>query len=66
MKALDLPTFGSGRTTGTEGTDYISLSREKIAKLLNADGNICFTHNTTDSLNIFISGFIAGHKGIMC
>ena len=30
-KSLDLPVFGSGRTTGTQGIDYISLAREKAA-----------------------------------
>ena len=62
-EALDAPAFGSGRTAGTEGTDYIALAREKVAGLLHADGNICFTHNATDALNILISGFLASHRG---
>lgn len=63
LDAMSHPVFDSGRTAGTEGTDYISLTRERLAKLFHADENICFTHNATDSLNILISGFLAKHKG---
>lgn len=63
LDAMSHPVFGSGRTAGTEGTDYISLARERLADLFHADENICFTHNATDSLNILISGFLAKHKG---
>ncbi|HJJ38848.1 MAG TPA: aminotransferase class V-fold PLP-dependent enzyme [Methanocorpusculum sp.] len=63
LDAISHPVFGSGRTAGTEGTDYISLARERLAELFHADENICFTHNATDSLNILISGFLAKHKG---
>ena len=63
LDAMSHPVFGSGRTAGTEGTDYISLARERLADLFHADDNICFTHNATDSLNILISGFLAKHKG---
>lgn len=61
--ALALPPFGSGRTTGTEGQDYVTLARERLAHLLGVPepGHLIFTHNATDSLNILIPGFLAGH-----
>ncbi|MDE2545831.1 MAG: aminotransferase class V-fold PLP-dependent enzyme, partial [Methanocorpusculum sp.] len=61
--ALALPPFGSGRTTGTEGQDYATLARERLAHLLGVPepGHLIFTHNATDSLNILIPGFLAGH-----
>ena len=63
-ESLSLPVFGSGRTTGTQGEDYIALARERLAAFLGADTpeNIVFTHNATDSLNILIPGFLAGQK----
>jgi cysteine desulfurase family protein len=63
-QSLSLPVFGSGRTTGTQGEDYITQAREELSALLGADNpeHIIFTHNATDSLNILISGFIAGQK----
>ena len=62
QEALSLPAFGTGRTAGTEGTDYVSLAREKTAQLFNADeAEICFTHNATDALNLLIRGFIEKH-----
>ncbi|MCZ0860987.1 aminotransferase class V-fold PLP-dependent enzyme [Methanocorpusculum sp. MG] len=59
--ALALPPFGSGRTTGTQGEDYILLARERLARLLGVPepDHLSFTHNATDSLNILISGFLA-------
>ncbi|MDE2525337.1 MAG: aminotransferase class V-fold PLP-dependent enzyme [Methanocorpusculum sp.] len=60
--ALALPPFGSGRTTGTQGEDYILLARERLARLLGVQepDHLSFTHNATDSLNILIPGFLAG------
>ncbi|MDO8842625.1 aminotransferase class V-fold PLP-dependent enzyme [Methanocalculus sp.] len=60
QQSLSLPVFGSGRTTGTQGEDYISLAREKIAAFLGAEPpeHIVFSAHATDSLNILISGFI--------
>ncbi len=63
-ESLELPVFGSGRTTGTEGRDFVSLAREKVAGLIQADSeNIIFTQNATDSLNLIINGFFSKHKG---
>jgi cysteine desulfurase family protein len=64
-KSLSLPVFGSGRTTGTQGEDYITKAREGLSSLLGGvpPEHLVFTHNATDSLNILISGFLAGIKG---
>ena len=63
-ESLEHPVFGSGRTTGTQGIDYISLAREKAAGLFHADAKqIVFTHSATDSLNIIISGFLKKNRG---
>ena len=35
-QSLVLPVFGSGRTTGSQGEDYISLAREALSGLLAA------------------------------
>lgn len=63
-QSLALPVFGSGRTTGSQGEDYITLAREALAGLLAADPpeHIVFTQNATDSLNLLIQGFFAGNK----
>lgn len=63
-QSLSLPVFGSGRTTGTQGEDYITLARERLSAFLGGDPfeHIVFTHNATDSLNILIPGFLAGKK----
>ncbi len=63
-KSLSLPVFGSGRTTGTQGEDYITQAREGLSAFLGGDPpeHLVFTHNATDSLNILISGFLAGIK----
>jgi cysteine desulfurase family protein len=63
--ALALPPFGSGRTTGTEGRDYVNLARERLADLLGVPEpeHLIFTHNATDSLNMLIPGFLAGVTG---
>ncbi|KLK87245.1 aminotransferase class V [Methanoculleus sediminis] len=63
--SLALPVFGSGRTTGSQGEDYISLAREALSGLLAADPpeHVVFTQNATDSLNILIQGFLAGEAG---
>ncbi|MFA5294708.1 MAG: aminotransferase class V-fold PLP-dependent enzyme [Methanoregulaceae archaeon] len=62
--SLSLPIFGSGRTTGTQGEDYITQAREGLSAIMGGDPpeHIVFTHNATDSLNILISGFLAGIK----
>jgi cysteine desulfurase family protein len=61
-QALSLPVFGSGRTTGSQGEDYITQAREGLSAFLGAypPENLVFTHNATDSLNILIAGFLAG------
>ena len=61
-QSLALPVFGSGRTTGSQGEDYISLAREAVAGLLSVDPpeHVVFTQNATDSLNLLIQGFLAG------
>ena len=63
--SLALPVFGSGRTTGTQGEDYITRAREGLSALLGGDPpeHLVFTHNATDSLNVLIAGFMAGIKG---
>ena len=59
--SLALPVFGSGRTTGSQGEDYVTLAREAVASLLAADPpeHVVFTQNATDSLNLLILGFLA-------
>ena len=63
-KSLSLPVFGSGRTTGSQGEDYVTMAREALSHLLSADPpeHIVFTHNATDSLNILIQGFLTGKE----
>ena len=63
-RSLALPVFGSGRTTGSQGEDYIMLAREAVAGLLGVDPpeHVVFTQNATDSLNLLIQGFLAGCK----
>ncbi|CVK32496.1 aminotransferase class V-fold PLP-dependent enzyme [Methanoculleus bourgensis] len=63
-QSLALPVFGSGRTTGSQGEDYITLAREAVASLLAADPpeHVVFTQNATDSLNLLILGFLADKK----
>ncbi|CCJ35884.1 Cysteine desulfurase [Methanoculleus bourgensis MS2] len=60
-QSLALPVFGSGRTTGSQGEDYVTLAREAVASLLAADPpeHVVFTQNATDSLNLLIRGFLA-------
>ena len=61
-QSLSLPVFGSGRTTGTQGEDYITRAREGLSAFLGGElpEHLVFTHNATDSLNILVSGFLAG------
>ncbi|MDD1718748.1 MAG: aminotransferase class V-fold PLP-dependent enzyme [Methanoregulaceae archaeon] len=61
---LDIPAFGSGRTTGTQGEDYVTKARGALSSLLAADlpEHVVFTQNATDSLNHLIQGFLAGEK----
>jgi cysteine desulfurase / selenocysteine lyase len=63
-RSLSVPVFGSGRTTGSQGEDYVTLAREELSALLAADPpeHIVFTHNATDSLNILIQGFLTGQR----
>ncbi len=60
-RSLALPVFGSGRTTGSQGEDAVTLAREALSRLLHADPieHIVFTQNATDSLNLLIQGFLA-------
>ncbi len=60
-QSLAFPVFGSGRTTGSQGEDYVTLAREAVASLLAADPpeHVVFTQNATDSLNLLIQGFLA-------
>jgi len=61
-ESLSLPVFGSGRTTGSQGEDYVTMAREALSRHLAADpaDHVVFTQNATDSLNILINGFLAG------
>lgn len=63
-KSLSLPVFGSGRTTGSQGEDYLTMAREALSCFLASDPpeHIVFSHNATDSLNILIQGFLTGKK----
>ena len=63
-QSLALPVFGSGRTTGSQGEDHITLAREALSRLLDADQpeHVVFTQSATDSLNILIQGFLIGKK----
>jgi len=65
QESLKLPVFGSGRTTGSQGIDYVSLAREKVASFFHLDNpeSIIFTYNATDSLNRIISGFVKKNIG---
>jgi selenocysteine lyase/cysteine desulfurase len=62
LESLSLPAFGSGRTTGSQGEDYVWRAREGLSALLDAGPpeRIVFTHNATDALNLLIGGFLAG------
>jgi cysteine desulfurase family protein len=63
-KSLSLPVFGSGRTTGGQGEDYVTMARYGVSRLFTAypPDHVVFTHNATDSLNILIQGFLAGKE----
>ncbi|MDD1710114.1 MAG: aminotransferase class V-fold PLP-dependent enzyme [Methanoregulaceae archaeon] len=63
-KSLSLPVFGSGRTTGSHGEDYVTIAREALSRFLAAEPpeHIVFSHNATDSLNILIQGFLTGKQ----
>jgi cysteine desulfurase/selenocysteine lyase len=62
--SLSLPVFGSGRTTGSQGEDYVTMAREELSSFLAAEppSHIVFTHNATDSLNLLIQGFLVGKR----
>ena len=64
-RSLAQPVFGSGRTAGSEGEDYITQAREALVQLFHTGPgeNWVFTHNATDALNILIPGFIASVEG---
>ena len=64
-ESLARPVFGSGRTAGTQGEDYITLAREALVRFFHAgpEEHWVFTHNATDALNILIPGFLAGIEG---
>lgn len=61
---LSLPVFGSGRTTGSQGEDYVLSAREAVSRILGAGQpeNVAFTLNATDSLNTLIQGFMTGKR----
>ena len=63
-RSLSLPVFGSGRTTGSQGEDHVTLTRDALSRLLTADPpeQVVFTHNATDSLNILIQGYLTGKE----
>ncbi|HVN65229.1 MAG TPA: aminotransferase class V-fold PLP-dependent enzyme [Methanomicrobiales archaeon] len=63
-QSLTLPVFGSGRTTASQGEDYITLARATLSNFLAAEPqeHVVFTHNATDSLNILIQGFLTGKE----
>ena len=63
-QSLARPVFGVGRTTGSQGEDYITLAREALSRLLVVDTpeHVVFTQNATDSLNILIQGFLTGKE----
>lgn len=67
-RSLALPVFGSGRTTGSQGEDYVTLARESVADLLGCDPpeHVVFTQNATDSLTLLILGFLARHRERGC
>ena len=62
LESLAMPVFGSGRTTGSQGEDYIMQAREELSAFLAAEPaeHVVFTHNATDSLNVLIQGFLSG------
>jgi cysteine desulfurase/selenocysteine lyase len=62
--SLSLPVFGFGRTTGSQGEDYLTLAREALSCLLAADPpeQMVFTLNATDALNLLIQGFLMGKE----
>ena len=63
-QSLTLPVFGSGRTTGSQGEDYITLALEALSHFLAADPqeSIVFTQSATESSNLLILGFLHGMK----
>jgi cysteine desulfurase/selenocysteine lyase len=66
-QSLSLPVYGSGRTTGSQGADYVTMAREELSTFLAADppDHIIFTSSATDSLNILIQGFLT-EQGMGC
>jgi cysteine desulfurase/selenocysteine lyase len=63
-QSLSLPVFGSGRTTASQGEDYLTLAREVLSRLLTAvpPEQMVFTLNATDSLNLILQGFLTGKE----
>jgi cysteine desulfurase/selenocysteine lyase len=63
-ESLSLPVFGSGRTTGSQGEDYLTMAREALSLCMRGDQpeHMVFTQNATDSLNLLIQGFLTGTK----
>jgi cysteine desulfurase family protein len=63
-QSLSVPVFGSGRTTGSQGEDSVTMARDALSHLLSADPpeNVVFTHNATDALNILMQGFLMGRE----
>lgn len=59
--SLSLPVFGSGRTTGSQGDDYVTMARDVLSHFFHSGpaDHMIFSQNATDSLNLLIQGFLA-------
>jgi len=64
-QSLSLPVFGSGRTTESQGDDYVTMARDVLSRFLHAGPpeHVIFTQNATDSLNLLIQGFLSEREG---
>jgi len=65
LESLSLPVFGSGRTTVSQGEDYVTKARDALSGLFGVETaeHVVFTQNATDSLNVLIQGFLERHAG---
>ena len=54
FESLSLPVFGSGRTTVSQGEDYVTKARDALSGLFGVETaeHVVFTQNATDSLNV--------------
>lgn len=64
-ESLRLPYYEEGRSSVPGQTDYLTLTREALARFFKAGppDHFVFTQNATDSLNIAIQGFVKRQKG---